>query len=183
MYWQSVQIQRWLAAVQAGQLAAAPAEGMYGYVADPFNAAALEAIMQAKQRNLTKGFIVLVQSPLQLDLFCPALPAECVDAIRTHWQFGQPPTTLVLPALPSLSKLLTGGLDTIAIRQPQSHYVQEYLEAAGTPLVSTSLNLSGEEPALTVDTLPTGIAALTLEKPLTGTPSRIFNPMTGQWLR
>lgn len=183
MYWQPNHLQPWLSALNAGQLAAAPAEGMYGYVANPFNEAALEAIMEAKQRSLTKGVIVLVQSPLQLDLFCPALPAECVDAIRTHWQFGQPATTLVLPALPTLSKLLTGGLGTIAIRQPQAHYVQEYLEAAGTPLVSTSLNLSGEAPALSADQIPSGVAALTLAKALSGEPSRIFNPVTNEWLR
>lgn len=183
MLWQPAQLQPWLAAVQADSLAAAPAEGMYGYVANPFTEAALEAILTAKQRPAAKGFILLVQSPLQLDLVCPRLPPECVEAIRTHWRFDQPPTTLILPALPSLSPLLTGGSGTIAVRQPQAHYMQEYLDAAGTPLVSTSLNLTGEPPATDATQVPAGIAALTLPAPLTGTPSRIYNPLEDTWLR
>ncbi|RYG62185.1 MAG: hypothetical protein EON60_00595 [Alphaproteobacteria bacterium] len=183
MYWQPHHLQPWLAALQAGQLAAAPAEGVYGYVAPVSNAEALQRILDTKQRATTKGFIVLVQSPLQLDQFCPALPHSCVDAIRTYWQLGEPATTLILPALPSLSPMLTGGLGTIAIRQPQAHYMQEYLEAAGTPLVSTSLNVTGEPPALEASAIPAGVAALTLAKALSGEPSRILNPVTNEWLR
>lgn len=183
MFWQPSQLQPWLAAINAGQLAAAPAEGVYGYVANPFNESALHAILEAKNRPAAKGFILLVQSPLQLDMLCPALPESCVNAIRTHWIFGQPATTLILPALPAVSPLLTGGTGTIAVRQPQAHYVQEYLDAANMPLVSTSLNLTGESPATSAAEIPTHIAALTLPQSLSGVPSRIFNPLTGAWLR
>jgi len=61
--------------------------------------------------------------------------------------------------------------------------MQDYLKAAGQPVVSTSLNMSGEPPATTRDEVPADIAALTLPQPLSGTPSRIFNPVGGIWLR
>lgn len=179
----AAQLTAFTAALNAGTLCAAPAEGVYGYVANPFNEAALQAIYTAKIRSLNKGFIVLIQNLNQLPLFCPLLPDSALEAIQTHWQPGQPATTIVLPALPTLPHLITGGLPTVAIRLPQAVYMQEYLAAAATPLVSTSLNISGEPPATQSSQISPNITALTLPEPLSGTPSRIFNPLENKWLR
>lgn len=181
--WSQANLATWAAALRAGQVCAAPAEGVYGYVADPLNPAALETILQVKNRAPTKGCIVLIQNISQLEQLCPALPPACTEAIGTYWQPGQPPTTLILPALPTLPPLLTGGLPTIAVRLPQLAYMQAYLHAAGQPIVSTSLNLSGQPPATRAEDVPTDIPALTLPHPLSGTPSRIFNPLENIWLR
>lgn len=183
MYWSPSHLSPWLSAIRNGQPAAAPAEGVYGYVANPFNPAALKAVLDIKQRSSAKGFILLVQSPAQLAQLCPNLPESCQSAIQTYWQPGQPATTLILPALGSLSPLLTGGHGTIAVRCPQSAYMQEYLAAAAIPLVSTSLNLSGKPPATHISQLPANLPALTLPEALSGTPSRIFNPLSSEWLR
>ena len=48
--------------------------------------------------------------------------------------------------------------------------MQEYLAAWGHPLVSTSLNNSGEAPATEVSTIPADVVALTLPRPLSGIP-------------
>ncbi len=181
--WSQPELSAWAAALHAGQVCAAPAEGVYGYVADPFNPEALQSILNVKNRVPTKGCIVLVQNVSQLEKLCPTLPQSCADAIAAHWQPGQQPTTLVLPALPSLPPLLTGGMPTIAVRLPQLEYMQQYLKAAGQPVVSTSLNLSGEPPAITREEVPSDIPSLTLPVALSGNPSRIFNPLTGVWLR
>ena len=176
-------MQSWSAALRAGRVCAAPAEGVYGYVADPFNPAALQGVLTVKNRVPTKGCIVLIQNREQLDQLCPTLPQSCTDAMATYWQLGQPPVTLILPALPSLPEQLTGGMPTIAVRLPQPDYMQDYLKAVGQPVVSTSLNLSGEPPAIRREEVPLDVPALTLPHPLSGTPSRIFNPVTGIWLR
>lgn len=181
--WNASELSAWVAALHAGQVCAAPAEGVYGYVADPFNPAALQSVLTVKNRVPTKGCIVLIRNLEQLKKLCPPLPQSCTEAIATYWQPGQPPVTLILPALPTLPELLTGGLPTIAVRLPQPAYMQDYLAAAGQPLVSTSLNLSGEPPATTRQEVPTDVPALTLPDALSGTPSRIFNPVTGMWLR
>ncbi len=173
----------WQAALHRGEVAAAPAEGVYGYVAAPFHVEALQSLLEAKNRAPTKGYIVLIENLSQLSLFCPVLPEACHQAMQTYWHPSQPPTTLVLPALPTLPKLLTGGLPTIAIRLPQQPYMQSYLAAAGMPLVSTSLNLSGQPPATHANHIPVGVPALTLPYALSGTPSRIYNPLENTWLR
>ena len=76
-----------------------------------------------------------------------------------------------------------GGFDTVSVRLPQVDYMQQYMQAWGKPLVSTSLNIAGEPPATEVTDAPAGVAALTLPEPLHGQPSRIYNPATEEFLR
>ncbi|MCP5405329.1 MAG: Sua5/YciO/YrdC/YwlC family protein [Pseudomonadaceae bacterium] len=182
--WPDPQLHDFVRTISAGKVAIAPAEGMYGYCADPFNPAALKAITRLKRRDERKGLITLIGHTDQLAYLCPhPLPKACVEAIHTHWGPQTPPVTLILPALPTLPILLTGGRETLAIRLPACPYMQEYLRAAGGPLVSTSCNLSGEPPATQACQLPAETPALSLPQPLSGMPSRIFNPQNGQWLR
>lgn len=180
--WTDEQLTPWLAALRSGRIAAAPAEGVYGYVANPFAPSALQMLLETKQRSANKGFIVLIQNTSQLELFCPPLPEACRSAVTEFWHQGHP-VTLILPALPNLPEVLNGNLPTIAIRMPQKDYMQAYLWAAGMPLVSTSLNLAGEPAAISAEQIPAGTPALTLPHPLSGIPSRIFHPMENTWLR
>lgn len=181
--WSQQQLKPWLECLHNNGVAAAPAEGVYGFVANPFSEQALESLMQIKQRSLHKGLIVLVADASQLTQLCPQpLPPQCQQAIDTYW-FAAPPTTLILPALPSLTKLLTGEHATLAVRRPTAPYMLEYLDAFGAPLVSTSLNVAGQPPATQASQLPLAIPALVLKEPLSGAPSRIYNPMENKWLR
>jgi L-threonylcarbamoyladenylate synthase len=181
-HWNPAQLAPWLAALKAGEVAAAPAEGVYGYVADPFNPKALQKLIQLKQRDPAKGFIVLIDQLAQLQQLCPQpLPPYAAAATRSHWPY--PPVTLILPALPTLPPLLTGGTTTIAVRYPAVDYMLEYLAAFGGPLVSTSLNISGEPPAIQASQIAADVPALTLAEPLSGRPSRIYDPEKSLWLR
>lgn len=164
-----------------GEIVAAPTEGVYGYCADPINPQKLEKILEVKQRSLKKGLIVLVSQLSQLGQFSPEfLPEECQSAISTYWPGA---VTILLPALLSLPSILTGGLSTIAVRFPSCPYMLEYLETHGGPLCSTSLNISGEPPAIAMEQIPKAVPALTLPTPLSGWVSRIFDPVANSWLR
>ena len=176
-------LRHWAEALRAGEVAAAPAEGVYGYCCDPFNETALRTLMVLKQRDASKGLIVLVQSEAQLARVCSPLGDSEHEAIRAWWAPGQPPTTLILPAGEGLSRLLTGGRGTLAVRCPLVEYMREYLTAWGGPLVSTSLNIGGEAPATCAGQIPPNVVALTLAFPLSGTPSRIFDCAGKRWLR
>ncbi len=180
----------WLAALHSGKPAVAPAEGVYGYVANPFNPKALEEVVRLKNRTDPKGFIALISHINQLEHLCAPLGPNLHQVMQKLW-FQAPadavPVTIILPAKAGLPHLLTGGLRTIAVRFPRPAYMQEYLEAWAAispgPLVSTSLNLSGEAPATQMAQIPAGVAALTLPQPLSGEVSRIYNPFTGEWVR
>jgi L-threonylcarbamoyladenylate synthase len=179
--WSSRELSPWLAALREGEIVVAPAEGVYGYCADPFNSRALEKILQIKRRSLTKGLIVLISKLSQLDQLSPgSLPEQYRSAVSAYWPGA---VTLILPALSSLPDILTGGLATVAVRLPSSPYMLEYLEAHGGPLCSTSLNPSGEPPAIVPNQISRGIPCLTLSEPLSGSVSRIFNPAAHSWLR
>jgi L-threonylcarbamoyladenylate synthase len=190
-HWPASQLEPWLAALQGGLVTAAPAEGAYGYCADPFHVAALASIIALKARDPAKGLICLIGDKSQLNLLCPPLNAAQQGAVDSCWQPWQPPITLILPALPTLPPLLTGGRGTVAVRLPQPAYVQAYLRAwatasasqGGGPLVSTSLNLSGQPPARRVADLPPGTVALRHPVALPGTVSRIYDPTQNTWLR
>ena len=184
------QLAPWLKALKSGEVAAAPAEGVYGYVADPFDDSALAKLLALKQRSASKGLIVLIPHLQNLNHLCPrTLPVAAQIAVQAYWGGAQTariemaPVTLILPALKSLPDMLTGGKGTVAVRCPATPYMQEYLAAFGGPLVSTSLNVSGEAPATGASQIPAGIPALTLEQPLSGQPSRIFDPQANSWLR
>ncbi len=182
-FWPPTTLTNWLAALRAGEVVAAPAEGVYGYCCDPFNETALCKLMDIKQRSARKGLIVLIQHERQLGAVCDRLGKVEREAIATYWVDGQPPTTLILPAKQGLSQLLTGGRDTLAVRYARAGYMQEYLGAWGHPLVSTSLNSSGETPATEVSTIPADVVALTLPRPLSGIPSRIYDCAGRRWVR
>ena len=181
--WQVSELELFVSALQAGEVVAAPAEGVYGYCADPFNPAALARLLELKKRDANKGFILLVPDAAALARVCAPLDTASAQAVETYWQPEQPPTTLLLPPRPELPPFLRGTFPTIAVRMPHVAYVQNYLQAWGGPLVSTSLNVSGAAPAITAAEVPSGIVTLTLPEALSGRASRIFDPVTGRWIR
>ncbi len=179
--WSEEALTPWLAALKAGEIAAAPAEGVYGYCCDPFNETALEKLVALKGRDSGKGFITLIGDLAQLPQLVEAEALASVQkAASTHWPG---PVTLICPKKPGLPQLLTGAFPTIAVRLPSEPYMKEYLAAWGQPLVSTSLNRSGEEPVLSGANVPADIPALTLPQPLAGKPSMIIDVVSGARIR
>lgn len=176
----------WLVALTAGQVVAAPAEGAYGYVADPTNPLALQRVLDLKQRNAAKGLITLIGNLGQLKDLCGPLSKAAEYAMQLYWgpdgaRHG--PVTLLLPAAPGLPMLQTGGGPWVAVRFSHSPYVQAYMNLWRQPLISTSLNLSGQPPATQASQIPAGVIALTRPEALSGTVSRIYNPQEKNWIR
>lgn len=166
--------------LQAGDVVAAPAEGVYGYCADPFNPKALEKLLALKKRTSGKGFITLIKDWQQLEeLTIPLLEQE-KTTLQGHWP-GR--VTCILPATKNLPELLTGGRNTIAVRMPAADYMHEYLKAWGQPLVSTSANISGQPPATTSKAVLGGVFALECETPLDGGVSAVLDLKSGVRVR
>ena len=180
--WKDSELQPWLAALKAGDVVAAPAEGVYGYCCDPFNEAALQKLTELKGREPAKGFVVLVPDVFALSKLCQPLTDEQLHACYDHWKNNEA-ITLVLPARNTLPAHLTGEHSTIAVRLPHEPYMLEYLQTWGDPLVSTSANLSGQPPIYDAEHLPTDMPRLALSAPLSGKVSKIFDVTSGKFLR
>lgn len=175
------QIEDMVAHLKQGQVIAAPAEGVFGLCADPFNHTALQELLSIKDRNPGKGFVVLIENVGHLSSLTETLAKHHWDAIDKYWPG---PITLLLPARADMPSLLTGGGDKIAVRLPEAPHVLEYLKAWGGPLVSTSANLSGQKPAVTVAELPDdSLYVIEPKTPLNGEVSRILDVESGHWIR
>jgi len=169
--------------LQLGEIVAVPAEGVYGYSVDALNPRALERVVTYKGRTERKKLIILIGDLAQLSFFCPPLSSRDRDKLLELWAVGQPPTSVVLPALPDLSDFLTAGTGTVTVRLPQPEDMLALLAAFGGPLVSTSANKSGEPPVYDMADLPPDLYALACERELSGGVSRIYDMASGQWLR
>ncbi|MEY1557493.1 L-threonylcarbamoyladenylate synthase [Yoonia sp. R2331] len=125
----------------AGQLVAFPTETVYGLGADARNDAAVAAIYAAKGRPSFNPLIVHLP-----DLKTARRYVVFDDAAeRLAAAFWPGALTLVLPLRPDagISKLVTAGLPTLAVRVPDHPVGQGLLAAFGAPVAAPSANPSG----------------------------------------
>ncbi|GAA4895465.1 Sua5/YciO/YrdC/YwlC family protein [Ferrimonas pelagia] len=133
-------------ALQLGGVLAYPTEAVFGLGCDPHNEAAVRQLLAIKQRPVDKGLILVAASYGQLLPFVD--DAALSDAQRQQVLASWPgPVTWVMPAKAGTPRWLTGQFDSIAVRISAHPVVSDLCCAFGGALVSTSANLSGEEPA------------------------------------
>lgn len=121
-------------------------EAVFGLGCDPDSEPAVQRLLDIKQRPVKKGLILIAAELGQLldyiDL--SQLTAEQLARVEASWPG---PFTWIMPAKPDTPSWLTGQFDTLAVRVTAHPQVQGLCRAFGKPLVSTSANLTGEEPA------------------------------------
>ncbi len=149
------------ALLSAGRIVAIPTETVYGLAARFDDAAAVQAIFDAKQRPADDPLIVHVSPTLVgkdpigglLDrgLIAPLTEdqAHTARALVAAWWPG--PLTLVLPRGPAVPDAITAGLPDVAIRMPRHRDALDVLDAAGHPLVAPSANRFGRISPTTAD--------------------------------
>ncbi|WP_336276367.1 L-threonylcarbamoyladenylate synthase [Bartonella sp. CB178] len=126
--------------LERGRLVALPTETVYGLAGDATNGEAVAAIFSTKGRPKFNPLIVHVGSIAM---------AEChveIDTIsrRLMEAFWPGPLTLILPLKlhHNIHPLTTAGLDTLAVRFPDSCFA-EVVRYFGRPLAAPSANRSG----------------------------------------
>jgi L-threonylcarbamoyladenylate synthase len=125
-----------------------PTDTLYGVGADVFNEVALQRVFTIKGRPGGLALPVLVDGWERV-VMVAAKASQVAEGLAR--QFWPGPLTLVLPKSPDVSVLVTGGRDTVAVRQP-NHWVPQALVAGlGYPITGTSANRSGQRDLLTVD--------------------------------
>jgi L-threonylcarbamoyladenylate synthase len=124
-------------------LLAAPTETFYALVANPFSAAALARLFAVKERAAAKPVLLLVSDPAMLPQVIREVPEVAARLLARFWPG---PLTLILPALPGLPRLLTGGTGTVGVRQPRQAVTCRLIAELGFPVTGTSANRSGRPP-------------------------------------
>lgn len=133
-------------ALKDGAIIAYPTEAVYGLGCDPGNEQALQRLIRLKQRSPEQGLILIAASQSQLLPFACVDQAKQADQIRSGWPGHR---TWVVHARRDVSKSLTGGRDTIAVRVTAHPDCIQLCQAFGGALVSTSANPAGESPSRT----------------------------------
>jgi L-threonylcarbamoyladenylate synthase len=158
----------------AGGVVACPTETFYALAADAGQEKALERLMEIKNRPRDKALLVLVADR---DMVPAVAAAPGPRAQRLMARFWPGPLTLILPAGPGLSELLTGGSGTIGVRQPDHPLARRLLQLYGRPLTGTSANLSARAPLVTAAQVEQELGGL-IELILTDGPCRGGRPST-----
>lgn len=172
-------------AIGGGGVVAYPTEGVYGLGCLPTEDRAINRILQIKNRSWRKGLALIAMGIEQLEAFV-VLPA---DGLRQEITASWPgPVTWVLQARRGVSKLITGGRGTIAVRVTDHPLARALCLRAGSALVSTSANRSHHAPLLTPLAVRRALGTeldYVLAGPLGGLggPTPIRDASTGTYLR
>ena len=130
--------------LKAGKVVVLPTDTIYGFSCLTTNAKAINKIYKLKQRPAGRPFIILISSLSQLNKYC-YLSAKNRAYLKKLWQGNGRPTTVVLPSRGLLAKNLEASDKTLAVRLPKSKFLLKMIRATQTPIVSTSLNISGRD--------------------------------------
>jgi len=132
--------------MQQGGIIAYPTEAVWGLGCDPYNVEALERIIALKQRDPTKGLILVASS---IDQFTPMLTG--ISEVQRQKLEGSWPgaITWLVPNNGHVPTLISGSFSSIALRVSQHPIVQALCKAYGGPIVSTSANPQGKPAAVT----------------------------------
>ncbi len=133
-------IQKAAEIIQRGGLVAFPTETVYGLGADAMNAEAVAAVYEAKGRPSDNPMIVHIARASDIGQLTPMLSPQIVTIIENFWPG---PLTIVVKKKPSVPDRTTGGLDTVAVRMPDSQAALDLINFSGCPIAAPSANLSG----------------------------------------
>ena len=139
---------RAVSALAQGGVVAFPTETFYGLAVDPFNEKALTDLFRLKGRPFHKPFLVLIQDETQLPSLASSIPSAYRPLMQAFWPG---PLTLVFPASPKLSSILTGDGDGIGVRISPHPVARVFGQMWGGPMTATSANLSGMPAACNAD--------------------------------
>lgn len=123
-----------------GGLVAFPTETVYGLGANGLDDVAVRKVFAAKGRPVDNPLILHVSSPCDVKLFAETIPDI---AYRLMDRFWPGPLTLVLPRRDIVPDVVTGGLDTVAVRMPDHMIALLLIARAGVPIAAPSANISG----------------------------------------
>lgn len=130
------------AVLEQGGVIAYPTDTTYGIGCSIFSKKGVERIYQIKQRERKKPF----------SFICPTLSEVARYAKVSNYAFKllkrllPGPYTFVLEASSVVPDLLQTKQKTVGIRMPDNAICLALVTALGHPIVTTSANLSGEEP-------------------------------------
>ena len=141
--------------LRQGGLVAFPTETVYGLGANGLDAQAVAGIFRAKGRPADNPLILHIDAPGQLEQLAAVVPASARALIDRYWPG---PLSVVVRRQPQVPDVVTGGLDTVAVRLPDSLIARELIRLAGVPVAAPSANTSGRPSPTTAQAVESDLA-------------------------
>lgn len=130
--------------LRIGQVIVLPTDTIYGLSCLANNVRSIKKIYHLKERDAKKPMSILVGS-LEMAKKYVHISDKQEKLLKKIWSKNEVPTTVILKNKFKLPRELTCNVEGLAVRLPKSKFLIKILEKVGCPLVSTSLNLSGQK--------------------------------------
>ena len=131
-----------------GGVIAYPTEGVFGLGCLPQREEAVERVLAIKQRDSSKGLILIGACASQFDDWI-----DLPEATLLPEPDPACPTTWIVPASKRVAAVVRGDNEGLAIRITTNPIASAICQAVDSPIVSTSANLSGQPVAPDEDAL------------------------------
>lgn len=126
--------------IAEGKLVAFPTETVYGLGANALNEEAVRNIYLAKGRPSDNPLIVHIAEKEDI---VPLVKEVTPKAKALIDAFFPAPLTVILNKSDKVGKVVSGGLDTVAVRMPKNEVARKLIKASGCPIAAPSANTSG----------------------------------------
>lgn len=136
----SHELQQCIEIIKKGGVIIYPTDTIVGIGCDATNEQAIQRILDIKKRPTNKSFIVLMHSEAQLNKYIKEIPTVAYDILDC----AESPTTIIYPNAQHLPKILLADDGSLGIRIVKEGFVHQLLRKINVPLVSTSVNFSGD---------------------------------------
>ncbi|MEI6896758.1 MAG: Sua5/YciO/YrdC/YwlC family protein [Psychromonas sp.] len=178
-----------LTALRTQGVIAYPTESVFGLGCDPDCDAAIQKILDLKNRPQHKGLILIATDIKQLRDYADfsMLNTTQMNNIEKTWPG---PFTWIVPVHKNLSPLISGDFSSVAVRVSRHPIVQQLCRQFGKPIISTSANLSGltacsNAPQVKKMFADNALLTTIIDANVSGCghPSQIHDALTGKRLR
>jgi tRNA threonylcarbamoyl adenosine modification protein (Sua5/YciO/YrdC/YwlC family) len=136
------QIAQVVECLKGGGVIAYPTDTTYGIGCSIFNKKGLERIYLVKQRDKRKPFSFICSDLSEVSRYARLTN----QAFKIMKRYLPGPYTFVLEASREVPDLLITKQKTVGIRMPDNPVCMAIVQGLGVPIVTTSANLSGEDP-------------------------------------
>jgi tRNA threonylcarbamoyl adenosine modification protein (Sua5/YciO/YrdC/YwlC family) len=162
-----------------------PTDTVYGLACLANNPGSIKTLIDLKQRDLDKGFILLASD---VEYILPYIEANLdIKLINKLVKQSAIPTTYLVPKSETTSSFISGTSEFVAVRITSDPLVRFFCENTGSALISTSANPQGQKVASSMLELKAYFnKALSFALPpnkYNSEPSIIINLITGEQIR
>lgn len=137
-----IQINKAIEILKTGGVILYPTDTIWGLGCDATNQDAVKKVFAIKQREESKSLVTLVSDLDMLARYVETIPEAALDLIEVN----DVPMTIIYPKAIGLASNVVAEDGSVGIRIPMNEFCRQLCFKFRRPIVSTSANISGENP-------------------------------------